>query len=61
MEIIPAGEEGAGLVIEINKKAGDEEKSEDWPVSAKKFAYLTKLPDWEAVLCFGNILGHELV
>ena len=61
MEIVPAGEVGAGLIIEINKEAGDEKQSKDGPVPGNMLTEQPKLPDREAMLCFGDILGHKLV
>ena len=41
MEIVPAGKEGAGLEVEKDEKASDEEKSDNRPKTGKKFFQVT--------------------
>jgi hypothetical protein len=61
VEVVPAGEKGAGFVVEIDEEAGDKEEGDDRPVLGEEFAQMAKLPEGETVFGFGNILGHKLV
>lgn len=35
MEVVPAGEIGAGLVVEEDEDTGDQNKEKDWPETRK--------------------------